>query len=73
MKKRKKIGSTEYPQTEQHRYPLPDSELRFTNACPRDTEYDLVPEPSRNNFGYHPETSGMDEQTFRVVKKGNCP
>lgn len=71
--RKKKVGSSEYPMAVQTRYPLPGSDLGFTNACPRDTSYDLVPEMSRNDHGYHAETCGVDEQTFKVVKKGNCP
>lgn len=66
---KKKTQGGEVPQTEQKRYPVPGSELGKTNACPRSTEYDLVPAESRiRGFGFFP-----DEQTFRVVKKGNCP
>lgn len=67
MKKKQK--PTEYPMAQQNRYPVPDSELGFTNACPRDTDYDLIPAPSRQRcYGMRP-----DEQTFQVLKKGNCP
>ena len=65
--KKKSTKSTEIPQTEQRRYPVPGLELGETTAIPRDTSYDLVPCPSRARF------FGYDEQTFKVVKKGNCP
>lgn len=58
--------SSEIPQTEQRRYEVPGIDTNMTTAIPRTTEYDLQPEPSRTAFR-------MDEQTFRAVKKGNCP
>lgn len=64
----KKMKSGDMPQTEQRRYSHPGSDLGSTNACPRDTEYDLVPVTSRTRFG-----SWGDEDTHKVVKKGNCP
>lgn len=65
MKKRSK--PTEYPQAVQRRYPVPGSDLGFTNAVPRDTEFDLIPAPSRQRmWGAKP-----DEQTFQVIKRGN--
>lgn len=56
------------PMTEQRRYPVPGSELGDTTAIPRSTEHDLIPAPGARCFGFMP-----DEQTFKVVKKGNVP
>lgn len=64
--KKKATKSTEIPQTEQRRYPVPGLELGETTAIPRDTNYDLMPTYSRTRYM-------NDEQTFQVVKKGNCP
>lgn len=65
---KKKKQSGEMPQTEQRRYDVhPGTDTCYTNAIPRDMSYDLVPESSRTRL-FVP-----DQQTFRVVKKGNCP
>lgn len=66
MPKKKATKSTEMPQTEQRKFHVPGVDTCYTTAIPRDTNYDLQPEPSRRFFA-------MDEQTFRVTKKGNCP
>lgn len=65
---KKRIRSSEYPMAVQNRHPLPGSDLMFTNAVPRETDYDLISAPSRQRmYGTKP-----DEQTFQVVKRGNC-
>jgi hypothetical protein len=65
--KKTQTKSTDVPQTEQRRFPVPGLELGESTSIPRDTSYDLVACPSRTRF------IGYDEQTFKVVKKGNCP
>lgn len=68
MKKKSTQGS-DMPTTEQRRYPVPGLELGETTAIPRSTEYDLAPCESRiRGYGFL-----NDEQTFKVVKKGNVP
>ena len=65
MPKKKKDEEMAY--TEQRFYPNPMEELGKTNAIPRDTEFDLEPCPSRTHF------LRCDEQTFKVVRRGNRP
>ena len=64
----KKTKGSDYPMMVQKRYPNCMDELGETNACPRDTEYDLKPTYSRTRIG-----SWGDERTFTVVKEGNNP
>lgn len=69
MKKKQSVPSTEYPQAQARRFPVPGLELGLSTSIPRGTEYDLEECCHRSPFfGCRGE-----EQTFKVTKKGNCP
>lgn len=62
----KKTKDTEMCTLEQERFPSGNPDLVFTNAVPRDTDYDLS--QARSGFlGLH-----CEEFNFKSPKPGNC-